>query len=256
MAYFERLDETRFRATEHTAGAWRTDEQHIAPAIGLLAHAVTRDLSARRGNDLLVGRLAYDILGVVPVAEVEVSVTVLRPGRTIELVEARLAHAGRDVVVLRAWLLRPGDTTAIAGTALAPIPTPYAMDPWDPTALWPGGFIRTVEVRRERDEPGRGRFWVRTETALVDGEDVAPVARAAGLLDIANGMVVRVHPDELHFPNLDLTAHLVRAPEGEWVGFDTTVTFAANGLGLTSTVLHDEQGPLGTLAQVLTLRPR
>jgi hypothetical protein len=33
------------------------------------------------------------------------------------------------------------------------------------------------------------------------------------------------------------------------------VSFGAVGLGLTSTVLHDEQGPVGTMAQLLTVRP-
>jgi hypothetical protein len=33
------------------------------------------------------------------------------------------------------------------------------------------------------------------------------------------------------------------------------VTFSADGLGLTSTVLHDVHGPLGTVAQMLTVRP-
>jgi Thioesterase-like superfamily len=67
---------------------------------------------------------------------------------------------------------------------------------------------------------------------------------------------VRADPGEVAFPNLDLTAHLLRAPTGDWLGFDTTVSFGATGLGVTSTVLHDEAGPLGTLAQSLTVRPR
>jgi hypothetical protein len=57
------------------------------------------------------------------------------------------------------------------------------------------------------------------------------------------------------FPNVDLTAHLVRSPEPGWLGFDTTVTFGPTGHGLTSSVLHDEHGPVGTLAQSLTVRP-
>ncbi|MFN7242916.1 MAG: thioesterase family protein, partial [Dietzia cercidiphylli] len=56
-------------------------------------------------------------------------------------------------------------------------------------------------------------------------------------------------------PNIDLTAHLFREPRGEWVGFDTRVSFGPGGLGLTSSTLHDESGPIGTLAQTLTVRP-
>jgi len=68
-------------------------------------------------------------------------------------------------------------------------------------------------------------------------------------------LTVRAHPDEVAFPNVDLTAHLFDQPQGEWLGFDTTVTFGADGVGLTSSVLHDHRGPVGTLAQILTIRP-
>jgi Thioesterase-like superfamily len=122
--------------------------------------------------------------------------------------------------------------------------------------VWPGGFIASAEVRRRQLEPGRAAVWVRTALPLVAGEEVSGLARAAGLFDIANGMTVRASPDEVAFPNVDLTAHLFRSPCGEWLGFDTTVSFGPGGLGLTSSVLHDEQGPVGTLSQILTVRPR
>ncbi len=124
VAYFHRLDEHTFRASEHTGGAWREDEQHISPALGLLAHVVERDRDARRDDGLVLSRLCYDILGTVPVAEVTTEVRVVRPGRTIELVEASLSHAGRPVALLRAWLMAERDTAAFAGTALPGIPDP------------------------------------------------------------------------------------------------------------------------------------
>ena len=68
-------------------------------------------------------------------------------------------------------------------------------------------------------------------------------------------MVVRADPAQVAFPNVDLTAHLLRAPAPGWVGFDTTVSFGAGGLGSTSTVLHDVDGPFATMAQALTVRP-
>src|SRR5690242_8786484 len=94
MAYFERTGPASFRATDHVRGAWDEHDQHIAPALGLLAHAVERDRDQRRDDGLVIGRLSYDILGTLPVAEVEVGIRVLRPGRTIELVEATLSHDG------------------------------------------------------------------------------------------------------------------------------------------------------------------
>lgn len=55
--------------------------------------------------------------------------------------------------------------------------------------------------------------------------------------------------------NIDLTAHLFTQPRGDWLGFDTTVSFGPHGVGLTSSVSHDLGGPIGTVAQVLTVRP-
>jgi hypothetical protein len=254
-AYFERLDEETFRATEHVGGAWRLDEQHIAPALGLLAHAVERDRDRRRDDGLVLGRLSYDILGAVPVDVVTIAVRLLRPGRTIELVEATLAHGGRAVVVLRAWLMQQRDTTTIVGGGFPPMAPPEEVPAWDPTTVWPGGFIASVEVRRDEVEPGRARYWVRTPVTLVADEEASRVAAVAGLLDIANGMTVRRDPRSVAFPNVDLTAHLFREPRGSWLGFDTTVSFGADGLGLTSSVVHDEVGPVGTSAQLLTVRP-
>lgn len=255
MSYFERTGPATFLATEHVSGAWDTATQHIAPALGLLTHVVERDRDARRDDGLVVARLSYDILGTVPVDAVETSVDVVRPGRTIELVEARLVHGGRVVVLLRAWLMRPGDTGELAGTPLPPIAPPDDMPVWDPTTVWPGGFIASAEVRREEREPGRAAFWARPSVPLVAGEQVSALARTTGLLDITNGMTVRVDPKEVAFPNVDLTAHVFRQPTGEWVGFDTSVSFGENGLGLTSSVIHDLDGPVGTTAQLLTVRP-
>lgn len=255
MAYFERVGDSAFRATGHVSGAWRTDEQHIAPALGLLAHAVERDRDARRSDGLVIGRLSYDILGTIPVDVVDTAVRVVRPGRTIELVEATLGHHGRAAVLVRAWLMRPGDTTDLEATSLPRIAPPDETPAWDPSTVWPGGFIASVEVRRAQAEPGRASFWVRTPLPLVRDEEVSRLARATGLLDIANGMTVRASPKEVVFPNLDLTAHVFREPRGEWVGFDTTVSFGPGGVGLTSSMLHDADGPVGTMSQILTVRP-
>jgi len=255
VAYFERTGEQTFKATDHVSGAWDIATQHIAPALGLMVHAVETDRDERRSDGLVIGRLSYDILGLLPVDEVELRVEVVRPGRTIELVEAVLAHAGRDGVRLRAWLMQPGDTAALAGSAFPAITPPEEMAVWDPTTVWQGGFIASAEVRREQVEAGRASFWVRSGLPLVGSEEVSRLATFAGLFDIANGMTVRVSPQEVAFPNVDLTAHLFRQPAGEWLGFDTTVSFGPDGHGLTSSVLHDEHGPFGTLAQTLTVRP-
>ncbi len=75
-------------------------------------------------------------------------------------------------------------------------------------------------------------------------------------MDTANGIAVRRPPTEWMFPSVDPTVHLHRRPGGDWTGLDTTVVFGPTGQGLTSTVPHDLDGPVGTAQQILTVRPQ
>lgn len=256
-AYFERVSETRFKPTVHVGGGWNPDEQHVAPAMGLLAHAIEHDRDARRDDGLRLTRFSCEILGTMAMGDpVDVSVSVLRPGRTIELVEARLTHDGRASLIARAWLTQGYDTARFEGTALASIPSADDVPEWDATATWPGGFVASVESRRVEHEPGRATFWLRPRFDLIAGTPVGPVARLLGVVDLANGVTPRVPDDQLVYPNLDLAAHLIRAPRGEWIGFDTSVSFGPDGAGVTTSALHDADGLVGTVSQGLTLRPR
>jgi len=255
-SYFERAGERRFKPTAHVGGAWRTDEQHFSPLGGLIAHAIDGHAAGRPGNGLVVSRISYDILGKIDLDECEIAVETVRPGRTIELVEAVVTIGGRAVVRARAWLLAAQDTTAIAGTPIERIAPPESFEPWPMDRLWTGGYIGSIEVRRPADAvPGRTTAWITTGLDLVAGEPSSPLASYLALVDTANGIAVRQDPTAWMFPNVDLTVHLHRRPEGRWTGLDTTVTFGATGQGLTSTVLHDVNGPVGTAQQILTIRP-
>lgn len=255
-AYFERTAASRFRPTHHVGGGWNPQEQHIAPVLGLLAHAVERDRDARRSDGLALARLSCDILGVLPMEEIEIEVRVLRPGKTIELVEACVTHGGRAAVLMRAWLMQGGDTSAFAGSPLSAIPGPDEMERWNISGVWPGGFVRSVDIRRREESPGRAMFWLGTGVVLISGEQVSPTARAIGLIDIANGITPRLPPETMAFPNIDLTVHLLGAPHNGWLGFDTHVNFGDTGIGITHSILHDLRGPVGIVSQSLTLRPR
>lgn len=255
MEYFQRTGPHTFRPTSHVSGAWQIKEQHVGPAFGLLAHLVETDLSRRRDDGLTTARLSYDILGTMTMDEVETSVRVTRPGRSVELVEAVMSQAGRDAVVLRAWNMQGRDTRALAGSPLSALPRPEEMPAWNPSSLWQGGFIASAEVRRSELGQGRAHYWVRTPVTLLADEPVSALAYVAGLLDIANGMAARVDPLSVAFPNVDLTVHLFESPKGEWVGFDTSVTFGSGGIGVTHSTIHDCEGPVGHMSQILTVRP-
>lgn len=253
-AYYQALGGGHFRSTIHAQGAWNTHEQHMAPASGLLADALER-LQPRPG--MRMARLSYEILGLIPGGEFHIEATVLRPGRTIELLQAELVAQGRTAIRATAWRMVTSDTSAVAAIEDTAIPGPEDCKPYDGSAIWPGGYIRSLEMRvAEGHRPGAGKVWLRTAHPLTDREDSGDLARLMGLVDTANGIAARVPPgpDSYAFPNLDLQIHMYRRPEGEWLGLDNAVSFGRDGIGLTSTVLHDPQGPFGRAEQILTLR--
>lgn len=255
-SYFERLNAHRFKPTAHVGGAWRSDEQHFSPLGGLLVHAIERVRAAEQRPPLVAGRIAFDILGRIPQEEFEIHVETPRPGRTIELMEATAIVAGRPVVRARVWLLAAGNTTGVAGGEPDPLPPPHSLESWPLSSVWPGGYIASLDFRPVRP-PQRGRTtaWVSTTVQLVNGEPVGSLPSYIALVDTANGIAVREEPTKWMFPNVDLSIHLYRQPEGRWVGLDTGVVFGRDGQGLTSTVLHDMHGPVGQAQQILTVRP-
>lgn len=253
-SFYRDLGSGKFESTIHAQGAWNPEEQHMAPISGLLTQCLL-DCEPREGMQL--GRLSFDIFGMIPGGEFAVTTAVVRPGRTIELLEARMEAGGRTAIVAKAWRLSSQDTSAVAGVEDPRIPGPEEAGPHEGMTAWPGGFIRSLEVRVvPGHRPGRGQVWLRNPHAMVDGQQAPDVVRLVGMMDAANGIATRVAPggDSWMYPNVDLQIHLHRAPRGEWLGLDTRVTFGEHGVGLTSSVVHDLDGPFGRVEQILTVR--
>lgn len=255
QAYYVDRGDGCYEPTVHAQGAWSEHEQHLAPATGILTHALD---GHEPRDDLQLSRLTLDVLGVIHAEPSRVRTRTLRAGRTIELVEAVLSTRGRDVIRATAWRLLRGDTAEVEGIEAPPMPDRDSLEP-SPVMRerWGGGYISSLETRPAPDNrPGRGRAWICAGVPLLDGVPVSDLARLLGLVDTANGVAVRQSPQEWMFPNTDLTIHLVREPVGRWLGLDTTCSFGPTGLGLTSSWLHDEEGPFGRAMQSLTVRPR
>ena len=251
--YFARGD-GRFESTIHAQGAWNAHEQHMAPVSGILAHSLEQ---FQPRPELRMARISFDILGLIPDGEFEVRTTMLRPGRTIELIQAELVSGGRTAVRATAWRLQRSDTSSVAVIEDERMPDPdESVEPLD-LSEWPGGYIRSVDVRPAPGHAaGHGRAWLRTRHPLVAGAPFSDVARLIGLIDTSNGIATLVKPGPGYylFPNVDLQVHLYREPAGEWLGLANWFTFGPDGIGLTSTVLHDVSGPVGRAEQILTIR--
>jgi hypothetical protein len=251
--YYRPLGDGLYQPTIHVQGAWSAKEQHMAPVSGLLTSALERH---EPREELQLARISFDILGMIHAEPSLVRTRTLRPGRTIELIEATMSIAGRDVVRATAWRLSRQDTSAVAAVEDEPMPPPDTWPQTERMDIWPGGYIASVGFWADPDSrPGRARAWARTEHDLVEGTESSEFARYVGLVDTANGIAVRQPPGTWMFPNTDLALHFHRLPRGRWVGLDTTVSWGADGLGLTSTVLNDEHGVVGRAQQILTIRP-
>ena len=257
QSYFVRSGERRFHPTSASSGAWKTDELHVAPVNGLVMHELERWLAQRPADHKQVTRISSDYLGVLGFDECEVTCDVIRTGRSVELVEVVVVQNARPAIRTRVWRVSASDTAAVAGGAREPLPPPEQAVPFDFTSTWPGDYVASVEVRTVgAPTPGRTTGWMTTPLSVVDGEPVSDLTRFALLVDTINGVAVRRPPREWLFPNVDLTIHLFRQPEGRWLGVETQVVFGPAGHGLTSSELHDVGGHVGRAEQSLLLRPR
>ena len=245
---------SRVRSTVHAQGAWRAEEMHMAAVSGLLMHEVQAHETTA---GLRVGRLSYDILGTLWSGELEVVTRTIRPGWTIELVESVLHARGRAVLALRAWLLSPLDTAAVAQLPDEALPPRTESVQDGALSGWDGGYIASLSgVTVAGHAAGHGRVWLTTDVDMVAGEATTDLVRLIGLTDAANGIApaLPARPGGWFFPNVDLQIHLFRQPSGSWLGLAGQVTVGPDGVGLTSTVLHDDDGPFAHAEQTLTLR--
>ena len=250
-AFFVPLGGGRFESTAHTAGPWDVRSQHAGPPAALLGRALEA-LDPRQGT--LISRITFEILGPVPVAEVEVEARVARPGRTVELLEAELRADGRVAMTARAWRL-PGTTAPAFGDAAQPPPRPD--EPTPPPHDF--GYGHAVDLRFARGgwfEPGPATAWTRLRVGIVPDEPPTPLQRVLAVADSGNGISAVLAWEEWLFINPELTVHVSREPEGEWIVLDAATTIAPGGAGVARSVLSDARGPVAYGAQSLLVAPR
>lgn len=263
-SYYRDLGEGWFESTTHAEGAWDPSDQHMAAACGLLTreleiHAKAADAasqaSGKPGANKRFARLSFDILGRIHAGKFRIEVQTLRPGRTIELLQATMIHTDRAILSVRAWRLATGDASDVAGVADPPIPQPFECDPYPEMSRWPGGYMRQTTYRvSARSTAGAGVVWMHTDMDVVEGERPSALVRAMSMADTTNGVMPRGDKDQWLYPNVDFTVHLYRLPQPGWLGFDVRQSIGTDAIGVTSTVLHDSRGAFGRAEQILTVR--
>jgi hypothetical protein len=250
-----------FVAADMTRGPWDERMMHGGAPSALLAREVS---ALSPGEDLVVTRLTIDFLSGVPLGRVDVQARVVRPGRRFQVVDATLsAGGGRDVCLARAVRVRRADLPSAAvvpASTVAPLPPPEDGVPLS-LLVSEGGerfYPDACEIRHVAGELGSGAVaaWIRLRGSVVAGDPASALARVAAAADFANGLSWILPWRSWLFVNTELTIHLQREPEGEWIGVDARTTSSAAGFGLSTATLHDLHGPVGVCAQSLFVEPR
>lgn len=237
--------------------------QHAGAVAGLLAGAMERWAAEQwsvEGDAGMGVQFALYLLRPVPVEPLAVEIETVQTGRRVAVLRAKLACKGK--------LAATADMAFIRGLEV-PALGPLAEEPRDPEAappfdLWPYAespwYADVTELRQEApgelgSDPAR-TIWLRARRPVL--ADAGPMARVAALADWISGLTrpdSPLDPKVAGFPNVDLTVHLARAPEGAWIGAEGTPLWHEGGHGLTATLLRDARGVIGRAAQSVVLLP-
>jgi hypothetical protein len=246
-----------FLPTDLARGGWSPEAQHGGPPTGLLARCIER---VPIPVPMEVVRLTVDLFREVPLTPLTVETRVLREGRRIQIVAASLISEDTEVARARGLKIR---TTELA---LPPSPNPL----WEPVpgpdeaesvdwrnvdAEWGPHrrfHLNAVEIRTIDNSflaLGPGLSWFRLRYPLVGGEPTTPLVRMAALADMGNGNSQSIDAREWLYVNPDLTLHLHREIEGDWLGMRSVARQHDTGVGFADTELFDTNGPIGRVAQ-------
>jgi hypothetical protein len=256
-AFFVR-DGEGFVPTELTRGPWDPDSQHAGPPAALIGRGIE---ALEDGEGFQVGRITFEILRAVPIAPLTVEARVVRPGRRVQLCEATLSDEGGAVMSARGWRIRTSEVEIPPGLPRAEAPPP--PDQASEKDFFPMtedvGYYTAMEYRFTEGaflELGPATVWMRMLHPLVEGETPSPLTRVLIAADSGNGVSATLDFLRYVFINVDLTVHLHRMPEGDWVCLDAITLPEPNGVGIADTMLHDERGPIGRATQTLLVGSR
>ncbi|MGH3451332.1 MAG: thioesterase family protein [Haloechinothrix sp.] len=251
-----------FESSSATESPWDEKLQHGGPPAALLARAVER---VRPDPAMQIARITVDILGGIPQGTIRTEAAIVRPGKRIELIEARLWANDRLAVTATAWRIRtnPDSTRAQVrdgGRSRNAVSVPAEQPHRYPSGVSPEwGYGRAIDWRPIDggfDELGPARVWTRLRIPLVAGEDSSPIQRLLVVADSTNGLSSELPLSEWLFIPPTMTATIQRPPESEWMLLDARTTIGSDGLGMAQSEMYDAHGLTAAVTQPLVVAPR
>jgi len=244
-----------FIPTDLTRGPWSAKAQHAGPPAALIARAI----ESLEPRGLSLARFTLDVLRPVPLEPLAVETRVVRSGRSTQYAEATLSDRQGPIAHATAWRIG-GEPREELDIDPVPPPGPEgagAAPFFEPG--WSPSYFDAMEWRLARGalaEPGPAAVWMRMRGALVEGEEPSPAARVLVAADSGNGISWALPLETSLFINTEITVHLVRMPEGEWVCLDARTRVGPAGVGLAESVLWDRRSMIGRGAQSLLVASR
>jgi acyl-coenzyme A thioesterase PaaI-like protein len=243
--------------TELARGPWSPMALHGGPVAALAARAAEVHPG---GAGMQLVRITLELLRPVPLTRLALTSSLVKPGRTTQLVDTVVEADGVEVAWSRALriLVAPEDQRAEPT-----VPEDAAPDPPDRVEATPmvigdrtafhnrGMELRFVNGRTN----GRGpaTVWFRLRCPVVLGEQPSPWQRVAAAADFGNGVAAELEFGSGSFINPDLTVSLHRPPAGEWICLDARTRFGTPGIGAAESALWDREGRIGRALQNLVV---
>ena len=189
---------------------------------------------------------------------------VVRPGRRVQVVDTVVEQGGVEVAWGRAVRIRVDPDVDTPSRPPPRTPHPTRRETWHRGAARRGPLPRLPQRRASGSGTSRGGLgipgpataWFRLLVPVVAGEEPSPEQRAVAVSDFGNGISAELDFAATVFINPDLTVHLVRPPEGEWVCLDARTWFGPPGTGLAESALWDTRGRIGRALQSLYIGPQ
>ena len=263
-ALFEQ-DGQYFIPSENASSPWGPTLLHGAATSGLIGYAVEQ---AADTDKMQLARLTIDLFRPVPRERLKMTTKTLRQGRKIQVLEISLICAEIEVVRAIAVLLvkQPLEVPEYGKPSTDKPEGPegiktrtFRSEGIADNVKLPPGFHNVMEARPLNLDveygSGNGTVWLRIPNRIIAGVDNTPLMVIAAISDLGNGMSQLRIDDDTGIINADISMHLYRELQGEWVGLDAKTRVDVSGVGIVETRLFDETGLLGMVNQACLASP-
>ena len=242
---------------------WYDEGQHGGAFAALVVGHIEAEVPTL--TEMQVNRVTIEIFRVIPLVELRIDTEVVREGKRIQTVVARVFDIEGTLMSLAtvqrlrvADLMVPDD--ARPQEIDFDLPAEVAqmnIEGWGVGDPGKTMFHRhAIEVREAVGSfatKGPGSVWIRLTTPMIAGREVTPLQRAVATADFSNGVSRGLDMGSWVFMNPDLTVHLSRYPRGDWIGLSARSSYGDIGRGVATGTLWDESGWLGRSTQSLYL---